>query len=175
MRLARDTKVKSSSPEQRAGELLDAYGNNILRLAYSYVHNMADAEDVLQETLIRYLTTAPELEGPDHEKAWLLRVAANLAKNRLRDAAAHEADELNEELMEDELAAEEAEDLSYVWEAVRKLPESQREVIHLYYEEGYSTHEVAEIVGRPDATVRSDLHRAREALRGILKEGYDLG
>ena len=170
MRLTRNTKVSSGSPEQRAGELLDAYGNNILRLAYSYVHNMADAEDVLQETLIRYLTARPELESPDHEKAWLLRVAANLAKNRLRDAAVRDADELNEELV-----AEEQEDLSYVWEAVRELPETQREVVHLYYAEGYSTREVTKILGRQETTVRSDLHRARTTLREILKEGYDLG
>lgn len=159
-----------SSPEQRAGELLDAYGNNILRLAYSYVHNMADAEDVLQETLIRYLTARPELEGPEHEKAWLLKVAANLAKNRIRDAVTHDTDELNEELV-----AEEQEDLSYVWEAVRKLPETQREVVHLYYAEGYTTHEIAEMLGRAETTVRSDLHRARKALREILGEGYGLG
>ena len=170
MRPTRNTRIASGSPEQRAGELLDAYGNNILRLAYSYVHNMADAEDVLQETLIRYLTARPELEGPEHEKAWLLKVAANLAKNRIRDAAVRDADELNEELV-----AEEREDLSYVWDAVLELPETQRVVVHLYYAEGYSTHEVAEILGRPDATVRSALHRAREALRVILKEGYDVG
>lgn len=52
-------------------------------MAYSYLHNMSDAEEILQETLIRYLTVQPELQGPEHEKAWLLRVAANLSKNRL--------------------------------------------------------------------------------------------
>ena len=175
MRPARNTIQLSGSPEQRAGELLDMYGNNILRLAYSYLHNLADAEDVLQETLIRYLTARPELEGPNHEKAWLLKVAANLAKNRLREAKLHGSEELNEELVAEELVAEEEEDLSYVWEAVGRLSETQREVVHLYYAEGYTAQEVARIVGRPDATVRSDLHRARQTLRELLGEGYDLG
>ena len=178
MQLVRHTQDASSSPVQRAGELLDAYGNNVLRLAYSYLRNLTDAEDVLQETLVRYLVARPNLSGPEHEKAWLLRVAANLAKNRLRDNAAHAAEELNEELDAADPASDpaaEREDLSALWDAVGRLPETQREVVHLVYAEGYSTYEVAQILGRKDATVRSDLHRARKALRDILGEAYDLG
>ena len=65
---------------QKAAQLLDKYGNSILRLAYSYLHNMSDAEDILQDTLLQYLKTAPVLENETHEKAWLLRVAANLSQ-----------------------------------------------------------------------------------------------
>ena len=56
---------------------------HVLRLAYSYLHNMADAEENLQESLIRFLKTMPRLENERHERAWLLRVAANLSKNRI--------------------------------------------------------------------------------------------
>ena len=69
----------------------------------------------------------------------------------------------------------EREDLSYVWEAVKGVPEVQREVIHLFYQDGYQTAEIAEILGRKEATVRSDLKRAREHLKEILKEDYDFG
>lgn len=154
--------------EQRAGELLDLYGNSILRLAYSYLHNMADAEDILQETLIRYLRSAPEFESGGHEKAWLLRVAANLSKNRIDYNKVRLSEELNEEI-----AADEHEDLSFVWEAVKKLPETQCEVVHLFYQEGYSTAEIAGLLSRRESTVRSDLKRARDKLRSILKEAYD--
>lgn len=154
--------------EQRAGELLDLYGNSILRLAYSYLHNMADAEDILQETLIRYLRSAPEFESGSHEKAWLLRVAANLSKNRIDYNKVRLSEELNEEI-----AADEHEDLSFVWEAVKKLPETQCEVVHLFYQEGYSTAEIAGLLSRRESTVRSDLKRARDKLRSILKEAYD--
>lgn len=65
---------------QKAAQLLDKYGNSILRLAYSYLHNMSDTEDILQDTLLQYLKTAPVLENETHEKAWLLRVAANLSQ-----------------------------------------------------------------------------------------------
>ena len=154
----------------RSEELLRRYGDHVFRLAYSYLHGRADAEDVVQDVLLRYLDTAPVLDGPEHEKAWLLRVAANLCKNRLRDAAAHRTDELSETL-----AAEEREDLSYVWTAVKALPEAQREAVHLFYYEGYPTAQIAEILGRKESTVRSDLRRARMQLRDLLKEDDDEG
>lgn len=152
----------------RAAEILDGYGNMLLRYAYSYLHNMDDAEEVLQDTLVQFLKTAPRFESGEHEKAWLLRVAGNLSKNRLDYNAVRKTDELNEEL-----TAEGREDLSFVWQAVRELPEKYREAIHLFYYEGCSTKQIAEIVKRSEATVRSDLHRGRAMLREILKEAYD--
>lgn len=153
---------------ETAERLLDDYGNAILRLTYSYLHNQSDAEDILQETLIRYLQTRPKLAGPRHEKAWLLKVAANLSKNRIDYNRLRDTDELEETLV-----AEDRQDLSFVWEAVKELPAKYREVIHLFYQEGYSTAEIAQILDRRESSVRSDLHRGRERLREILKEAYD--
>ena len=152
----------------RAAALLDAYGDLLLRYAYSYLHNMADAEEVLQDTLVQFLKTAPVFLNKAHEKAWLLRVAANLSKNRLSYNKLRQTDELSEEL-----TAEGREDLSFVWDAVKELPVQFREVIHLHYYEGYSTEEIAKILGRNPSTVRSDLRRGREKLKTILKEAYD--
>ena len=153
---------------QMATDALDTYGNAILRCAYSYLHNMADAEEALQDTLIQFLKTAPAFMSQEHEKAWLLRVTANICKNRLAYNRVRQTDELNEEL-----AAEGREDLSFVWEAVRQLPERYREAVHLFYYEGYSTKQIAQILQKKEATVRSDLHRGRGQLRRILKEAYD--
>lgn len=153
---------------ERAEYILNTYGDSILRYAYSYLHNMSDAEDILQDTLIQYLKTGPVFENAAHEKAWLLRVAANLSKNRLDYNSIRKTDELNEEL-----AADERDDLSFVWEAVKSLPVKYREVIHLFYHEGCSVREISNILKRPEATVRSDLHRGRERLREILMEEYD--
>ena len=152
----------------RAEQLLDRYGNSLLRYAYSYLHNMEDAEEVLQDTLMQFLKTAPVFLRREHEKAWLLRVAANLSKNRLSYNKLRQTDELNEEL-----TAEGREDLSFVWDAVRQLPESCREAVHLFYYEGLSTKQIASVLQRKESTVRSDLHRGREQLKTILKEAYD--
>ncbi|MBQ5441885.1 MAG: sigma-70 family RNA polymerase sigma factor [Firmicutes bacterium] len=148
--------------------MLDKYGDSILRLAYSYLHNMSDAEDVVQDTLIKYMKAAPSFENENHEKAWFLRVAANVSKNKIDYNRIRQSDELNETLV-----AEEREDLSFVWEAVRDLPENYRTAIHLFYHEGYSTKEIASILKRNESTVRSDLKRGRERLKIVLKEVYD--
>lgn len=74
---------RADDTNRRAEEILKTYGNSILRYAYSYLHNMSDAEEVLQDTLVQFLKTAPVFETRQHEKAWLLRVAGNLSKNRL--------------------------------------------------------------------------------------------
>ncbi|WP_310601545.1 RNA polymerase sigma factor [Anaerosporobacter sp.] len=156
------------SVNERAERLLDTHGNSILRLAYSYLHNMSDAEEVLQDTLIQFLKTAPIFENVTHEKAWLLRVAANLSKNRIEYNKLRRTDELDENLI-----AEMREDLSFVWEAVKSLPDKYREVVHLFYYEGYPTAQIANILGKKESSIRSDLRRGRTKLKKILKEAYD--
>lgn len=158
----------SAAVSATAEHLLEAYGSSILRLAYSYLHNMEDAEEVVQDTLVQYLKTTPSFTDRSHEKAWCLRVAGNLAKNRIKYNRLRDTDELK-----DELAADNREDLSFVWEAVKALPVKYREVIHLFYHEGYSTAQISEILRMNEATVRSNLSRGRKQLRDILKEAYD--
>lgn len=154
----------------QACRLMKEYGNSVLRLAYSYLHNMSDAEDVLQDTLIQFLKTQPHFESGEHEKAWILRVASNISKNRITYNKIRKTDELTETL-----AAEETQDLTFVWEAVKQLPPKYSEVIHLFYHEGYSTAEIASILSKNEATVRSLLMRARMKLKDVLKEVYDFG
>ena len=163
-----EARMRQAETNGRAEMILTRFGDSILRYAYTYLHNMSDAEEVLQDTLVQFLKTAPEFESENHEKAWLLRVAANLSKNRIRYNKLRETDELNEELV-----AEEREDLSFVWEAVKSLPVKYREVIHLFYHEGYQTAQIAKVLGRNESTVRSDLRRGREKLKEVLKGEYD--
>lgn len=176
-----DTEPSSGAPrksdeqiEKEAEEILDLHGNSILRLALSYLHNKEDAEDILQETMIKFVTVRPVFESEAHRKAWLMRVSSNLAKNRIDYNKVRDTMELNEEI-----AGEVQEDLDNgdeykaIWDAVRSLPVHQREAIHLFYQEGYQTSEIALIMGRREATVRSDLKRARDKLRELLKEVDD--
>lgn len=162
---------KANSRERinyQAERMLREYGNAVLRLAYSYLHNTADAEEVLQDTLVQFLRTAPVLNTKEHEKAWLLHVASNLSKNRIKYNAIRQTDELMEELV-----AENRADLSFVWEAVKSLPDKYREVVHLFYHEGYKTAQIAQILRMKETTVRSNLSRGREKLKTVLKEAYD--
>jgi RNA polymerase sigma-70 factor (ECF subfamily) len=153
---------------QQAEDILSIYGNSILRLAYSYLHNMSDAEEIVQETLIQFLKSQPCFENQSHEKAWLMRVAGNLSKNRIDYNKIRNTDELDESFV-----TENREDLSFVWNAVKELPQNYRETIHLFYHEGYSSAEIATILGKNESTIRSDLRRGRAKLKEVLKEVYD--
>lgn len=164
---AENTTVRENL-NQQAERILTDYGTNILRLAYSYLHNLSDAEDILQDTLIQFLRAAPIIKDEEHQKAWLLRVAANLSKNRIDYNRVRNTDELKEEL-----TAEGREDLSFVWDAVQVLPVKYREAVHLFYYEGYSTSEIAVILREKEATVRTHLDRGRAKLKELLKGAYD--
>ena len=155
---------------EQATRLMKVYGDSVLRLAYSYLHNMSDAEDVLQDTLIQFIKTSPQFDTVEHERAWFLRVAINISKNKIRYNNIRKTDELSEILI-----ANESEDLSFVWDAVKQLPTKYSEVIHLFYHEGYSTAQIASILSKKETTVRTLLHRARIKLKNVLEEVYDFG
>jgi len=162
--------LPSAQMREQAERLMTAYGNSVLRLAYSYLQNMSDAEDVLQDTLIQCIKNQPKFETAEHEKAWFLRVAINISKNRIIYNKTRKTDELSETLAEAE-----SEDLSFVWDAVKQLPSKYSEVVHLFYHEGYSTAQIALLLSKNEGTVRSLLQRARVKLKDVLKEVYDFG
>lgn len=159
-----------SQPLEDAALALRRHGDAILRLAFSYLHRRDEAEDVLQDTLLQYLQKAPPFSSAEHEKAWLLRVAANLSKNRLSYWRRHPQEELS-----DLLPAENRDPrLEEVWDSVKALPPKYRAVVHLYYYEQYTTVEIARLLGKKESTVRSLLARARGMLRETW-EGDDFG
>jgi RNA polymerase sigma-70 factor (ECF subfamily) len=153
---------------ENAQRILEEYGDMLFRYAYVYLKEREGAEDIVQEVLVRYLKKAPVFESLEHEKAWLLRVTSNLCKNQIAYNRLRTGEELREELI-----ARECEDYSVVWDAVSELPDKYRRVIHLYYQEGYSSREIAEILGQRESTVRSLLRRGRQKLKAVLKEVYD--
>ena len=157
-------KEKQESEKETDFYYLDRYGDHLLRLAMSYVHNQSDAEDIVQETMIQLIRKAPEFENEEHEKAWLYRVTINLSKNRLKANGRRRFEPLPETLTE-----ETPEDFGYLWEAVAQLPEIQRSALHFFYYEGFSTKEIAQLLEMKESTLRSHLHRGRNQLEQLLK------
>lgn len=147
---------------------LEVYGNTILRLSYSYLHNISDAEDILQETLLKLIRNQPAFESEEHQKAWLMRVAINLCKNKLKSSW-FKTVAIPEHYEAEALSEEESDVLT----VVNELPLKYREVVHLFYYEGYSTIEIASILDKKEATIRSLLHRARKQLEKSLKGACD--
>lgn len=160
--------VCESPAAMRAENALKQYGNALLRLAFSYLHNIQDAEDALQDALIQYTRKAPEFENEAHEKAWLISVTSNICKNKLRHTKRLREDELSEFIPDER----EADDLSFVWQCVKSLPEKYSEVLHLFYYEGYSTAEIAGMLSKNESTVRSLLMRGRSMMKATLEDIY---
>lgn len=146
------------------------YGDRIFSAAFSICQNRADADDVVQSTLIRYYSLGKDFESEAHLKAWLLRVAMNRAKDIASSFWRRNTAEW-EDYME-ELAFEEPED-GRLFEAVMRLPEKYRTVIHLFYYEGYAVQEIADILRRSQGTVKSQLNRGRKLLKNMLQEEWN--
>ena len=144
--------------------VVNEYATMLLRVAYAQLNNRAEAEDTVQEVLLKYMEKAPIFQSEEHEKAWLLRVTVNHCKNHLASAWFRKRADLDEGIP----ALDNAE--LEVVSAVAALPAKYRAVVHLYYFEGYSTKEIAEILHSRPNTVSSRLSRARALLAKALKE-----
>ena len=152
---------------ERLAELFRQYGDDVFRLAYSYLGNRTDAEDVCQSVFLRLAEGGTTLL-PGREKAWLLTCAANLCKSQLRSFWRRNVGELDESLPFRDSADRE------VWEAVTALPPKYRAVVHLYYWEGYDQGEIGDILRISRTAVQTRMARARDMLRKELSEGEQL-
>lgn len=137
------------------------HGDAVYRLALCRLQNPADAEDVF----LRLLREPERNWDPEHLKAWLLRTAlhrcADAGRFRLRRMTVS-LEEVAEPAQADQAGNAE------LWDAVARLPEKLRTVVHLYFGEGYQTAEIAAMLGVPAATVRTRLRRAKQKLKDLL-------
>lgn len=149
------------------------YKGSVFRLAYGYLRNRADADDVVQEVFLKLHRYGDTLQGDEHVKRWLLRVTVNECTSVYR-ALRRRPEDIDDYV--DTLAAPDSAEAadprdSQLVRRLLALPTRYRAPLYLYYFEGYSTHEVAGLLGVPDATVRTRLARGRARLRDVLDEG----
>jgi len=163
--------LQLSRTDSCVDEMIELYGGMVFRIGILYLRNKEDAEDVFQEVFIKLFSSKKEFENEENRKAWLVTVTANQCKNILRSVWRKRVvaiDELRAEA-EDEHGVEEG---SLVME-ILKLPLKYRRVIFLYYYEGYKSEEIGKMLHISPATVRTQLKRGREMLKGILTEDHD--
>ncbi|WP_297212451.1 RNA polymerase sigma factor [uncultured Flavonifractor sp.] len=151
----------------RLESVIRTYENTLYRAALAILGDPQEAEDVVQDTFLRLWEKAPLFESPAHERAWLLKVAVNNCKSRLRAPWRRRA----APLLDSYPAADRSEQA--VLEVIQSLPPKDRTVLHLYYYEGYQTAEIAAMTGWREGTVRSRLARARDKLRQLLKGEWE--
>ena len=152
---------------QSLEELIGAYQKSLYAAAFNICRNTDDANDVVQDTFIQYYTTKKQFQDEEHLKAWLLRVAINRAKDISRSF--WKKNRLSIEDYADAVPFESREETG-LFEAVMRLPEKYREVIHLYYYEDLSIKETARILRITEGSVKMRLSRGRSFLRDVFKE-----
>ena len=159
---------RSLRADDWAAEALEKYADMVYRLAYAQVRNKADADDIFQEVFIRLARKRPEFQSEEHRKAWLIRVTVNCAKTLWLSAWKRrmvfmDDSEWNRMPAEEAPAGNEA-----LEEAMASLPMKMRRVIHLFYYEEMSVDEMAEALSEKPSTIRSQLSRARKALKRYM-------
>lgn len=131
----------------------------VYRLAFSQCHQKDQADDIFQNVMYRYLKRKPTFESSEHEKAWFIRVTLNCSKTSLKSFWNNRVEEIDEQ--------------AYIFEKkeidltpyLNKLPKKYNAVLYLFYYEGYSTKEMAELLHIKENNVRVLLNRARNQLR----------
>lgn len=139
----------------------------IYRLCFTYMKSEADAEDCTEDVFVKILTGGYAFSDETHERKWLTVTAVNLCKDRLKSYERRNVGSIDDDMMP-ELAAPDSGDQTNVLEAVMALPPKLKDVIWLYYYEGYATDEIAQLLGRPPSTVRNQIKDARNLLKKSL-------
>jgi RNA polymerase sigma-70 factor, ECF subfamily len=171
--------------EDAFSHIVKLYGDRVFNLVHRFVGNRSEAEDIAQEVFVTVFKSIETFRGDSKLSTWILRIAANHAKNRIKYLArrpgvgANEATEddvpsshsrtLQAHMPAPDALMEAAELGTLLEQAISKLDEDQRLLILLRDVEELAYEEICEITGVPEGTVKSRLHRARLTLKALLE------
>ena len=144
--------------------MLKKYGYLVKREVRTVYLIGAEAEDLTQEVFLKLLQSHKLFRNEEHLKAWLIRVTINLCRNHARDR--------KRETLAAEIETPQTPQYSTVLDAVKALPENQRNAIYLHYYEGYTAEEIGKILDAKQNTVLSWLRRGRDTLHDTIG-GFD--
>ncbi|SHG49631.1 sigma-70 family RNA polymerase sigma factor [Ornithinibacillus halophilus] len=173
-----DLYVLQMNPEEAIETIMDAYGDEIKRLVFTYMNNSADTDDVTQEVFVTVYQKLNTFQGKSSLKSWIYSIAINKCKDHLRSWQSRNK-RLKEKLMQSAQPGEQDVDTpeeqtikqsesSKLLKQVMELPVRYREVIILFYFKELSTKEISNVLNTKEATVRTRLNRGREKLKKCL-------
>ena len=142
------------------------YADMVYRIAYRYVKNSIDTDDVFSEVFLAYFKKERTFESEEHRKAWLIRVTINCAKDLLAQRA--QVQQLCEETVSDQTVRD-TDTYMDLRKAIEQLRPEYREVIKLYYLDDLSVKEITQILNKNENTIKTQLFRAREILKSALE------
>ena len=157
--------------EEEANRAIRLYADTVRRICMVHLKNYSDTEDIFQTVFLKYVLHSKPFESEEHEKAWIIRVTVNACKDLLKSVFRSQTVPLDtlietpqaQELQHTELLG-----------AVLSLPPKYKDVVYLYYYEGYSAEEISRILKKNVNTVYTLLTRARKILKKELEGVTDI-
>ena len=146
-------------------QIVEKYSNMIMQIAYQNCYNKSEAEDITQEIFIKLIKNAEKIDSEEHLKAWLIRATINLSRDYNKSFWNKNTLKLDEELRYFDTEVQE------VFKEISNLKPTYRNIIYLYYYQGYKINDIAKILNMSPNTVSSNLTRARKKLGTILLNG----
>jgi RNA polymerase sigma-70 factor (ECF subfamily) len=183
--MARTTDVTDAELAARAaggdgdafGELVERHAPAARRAATVVLASEADADDAAQDGFLAAWRSIGRYDGLRPFRPWLMRIVVNAARDFRRRRTVRQTDELSPALASGTVGPERSAERLLLRErlneALRGLPERQRLAVTMFDAEGFAHAEIAEVLGVPEGTVRSDVFHARRALRGALAPFYE--
>ncbi|WP_270646609.1 RNA polymerase sigma factor [Paeniclostridium hominis] len=148
-------------------EVYNLQVDTVFKICVLYLKKIDDAKETTQDTFIRYLKYNPEFENIKREKNWFIKTATNICKNILKSSW------FKKIVCSEDLSHFYQEEKDYdILQEILELPHKYKMSIYLFYYEGYSTEEIAQILDMKPSTVRSNLHRGRKLLKISLGSDY---
>ena len=148
-------------------DLAQRYKDMIFRVALNYFGNTYDADDMVQETLMKLYTTDTVFQSESHVRHWLIRVTLNLCKNTVRSPWRRRTVALE---TAEELPSFDRPEQGELFQSVMALPEKYRTPLYLFYYEDLPVREVASLLRISESAVTTRLSRARQMLKSELME-----
>ena len=153
-----------------AEQIVRKYSDMVYGIAIRYVRNRMDADDVYNDVFYRYFRRERTFASEEHRKNWLIRVSVNAAKDFLIKKRSDV--ELRDDMFEDvrtDSSNVSREELMDLRDGLKKLKEEYREIIELYYINGFNTKEISVMLQKSENTVKSQLLRGRQKLRELIE------
>jgi len=179
-------KLARNGDREAFRELVQLYKDKMYHLAYRMLSNKQEAEDVVQETFLRVYTNLNRYDDTHKFSTWIYRIATNLCIDRLRkrkgtlslDAENPEGEGIDgydmlsssDPLPEQQLVLSETQQL--IRDAIEKLPAKYKSIVILRYLHDMSLQEISNVLNMPVTTIKTRVHRGREALRKKLDQRH---
>lgn len=154
------------------GALVERWAPAVRRVTRAALGDPDEADDAAQDAFLSAWTNVASYDPTRPFGPWILRIATNRAYDRGRRRKIRKVEELHDDRPSNKAGPDQETERVMLRErldvALAGLPQRQRVAITMFDAEGYSHGEIAEVLGVPEGTVRSDVFHARRALRGAL-------